>query len=146
MELITEEKDILNSNHIKEVDTGRSVNIYTPVNRDLYYSPHLEKLKRTIPIKIRNTYIGFPLSENTRIRDKRNQSNTRSVINQKIIKHKRAFSRRKMMKGLAKISKNLVVDLKYYEKKPIKTSDVWINGKMFSNALKSKAINLLSNY
>ena len=51
-----------------------------------------------------------------------------------------------MIKGFTSINKNLVVDLKYIEKEPIDTSDVCVNGRMFSNAFKSKALRLLKNY
>jgi hypothetical protein len=52
----------------------------------------------------------------------------------------------KAIKNLGKAAKNLIVDLKFYKNEPIETSDVCLNGKLFSTSFKLKAQKLLINY
>ena len=121
----------------------KSIEFFTPKNNTLYYSQKIQKFNNSIPRKVRNTYNGFPLRANMKpIKKKR--------IYRKITKNKRLnhseINKKKMTSNISKIGKSLVADLTFYADEPIDTSDIKLNGKLFSNKFKMKAQKLLINF
>lgn len=109
-------------NKLSEV--RRSIEAYTPNRNELFYSPQLGKLNSSVPKKKLNTYVGFPLAEDPRFRNKNKNRNDKFNASKNKKKNQVGFSKKKIMNEFAKISKDLIVDLKYYDKEPINTSDV----------------------